>query len=62
MIHPIDIDCPECGVKAGQRCENDNDVFDKLYEYSYSFDLSRIVSAHKLMEEKCVTVKQLQEQ
>jgi hypothetical protein len=52
MPLPIEIDCPECGAKPGQRCADPEELHKNFHMMSYSFHFERCYEARRREEEK----------
>jgi len=52
MLLAVDVDCPKCGSRSGQRCVDQEEAQKRNHTLSYSFHLERITEAKKQNERK----------
>ncbi len=52
IILAVEIECPKCGSKPGQRCVDPLSAKNRNHTISYSFHLERIIEAERKNEQE----------
>jgi hypothetical protein len=50
MLIPIEIECPKCGAKIGERCVDPDQAHKNFHMISYSFCADRVFAARRQSE------------